>query len=66
MRLPGVEDAAPETYDVIAFGPGGQNRFARYRGSGPVSASGMADADMTAEPRFDMLDQAGVDQIFRV
>jgi hypothetical protein len=27
-----VEGAAPETYDVILFGPGGQRPFARYRG----------------------------------
>jgi hypothetical protein len=31
-----VEGAEPETYDVIAFGPGGQSRFGRYRGSEPV------------------------------
>jgi hypothetical protein len=28
-----VEGAEPDTYDVIAFGPSGQSRFARYRGA---------------------------------
>jgi len=28
-----VEGAKPETYDVIAFGPEGQSRYARFRGS---------------------------------
>jgi hypothetical protein len=31
-----VEGAEPETYDVIAFGPSGQSRFARYKGSEPL------------------------------
>ena len=31
-----VEGAEPETYDVIAFGPDAQSRFARYRGSEPL------------------------------
>jgi hypothetical protein len=33
MEIAGAE---PETYDVIAFEPDGQSRFARYRGSEPV------------------------------
>ena len=28
-----VQGAEPETYDVIAFGPDGQSRFARFKGS---------------------------------
>jgi hypothetical protein len=28
-----VQGAEPETYDVLAFGPGGSSRFARFRGS---------------------------------
>jgi hypothetical protein len=31
-----VEGAQPETYDVIAFGPGGQSPYARFRGSEPL------------------------------
>ena len=31
-----VEGMAPETFDVIAFGPGGQSRFARFKGSEPL------------------------------
>ena len=27
-----VEGAAPETYEVMLFGPAGQRPFARYRG----------------------------------
>jgi hypothetical protein len=27
-----VEGSAPETYDVVLFGPGGRQVFARYRG----------------------------------
>lgn len=32
---PGMEVAgmAPDAYDVVLFGPGGQSRFARYRGN---------------------------------
>ena len=33
MEVPGAE---PETYDVIAFGPAGERRFARYRGGEPL------------------------------
>ena len=35
---PGMEVAGtePETYDVILFGPGGQRRFARFRGAHEV------------------------------
>ncbi|MCC2653941.1 MAG: metal-binding protein [Microvirga sp.] len=35
---PGMEvaGAEPETYDVIAFGPEGESRFARYRGAEPM------------------------------
>jgi hypothetical protein len=29
MEVPGM---APETYDLVLFGPSGQSRFARYRG----------------------------------
>jgi hypothetical protein len=28
-----VQGAEPETYDVIAFWPDGQSRFARFKGS---------------------------------
>ena len=31
-----VERTPPETYDVIAFGPAGETRFARFRGANPV------------------------------
>jgi hypothetical protein len=31
-----VEGAEPETYDVMAFGPDGQSRYARFRGAKPV------------------------------
>ena len=31
-----VDGAEPETYDVIAFGPDGEARYARYRGAEPV------------------------------
>jgi hypothetical protein len=31
-----VEGTPPETYDVIAFGPAGETRFARFRGANPV------------------------------
>lgn len=31
-----VEGAAPEIYDVIAFGPSGQSVFARYEGAGQL------------------------------
>jgi hypothetical protein len=31
-----VEGAEPETYDVIAFGPSGETRYARYKGAEPV------------------------------
>jgi hypothetical protein len=31
-----VAGAEPETYDVIAFGPEGESRFARYRGAEPM------------------------------
>ena len=31
-----VEGAEPETYDVIAFGLGGQHRFGRYKGAEPT------------------------------
>jgi hypothetical protein len=31
-----VAGAEPETYDVIAFGPAGERRFARYRGGEPL------------------------------
>jgi hypothetical protein len=31
-----VEGTQPETYDVIAFGPGGQSPYARFRGSEPL------------------------------
>ena len=31
-----VEGTPPETYDVIAFGPAGETRFARFKGAGPV------------------------------
>jgi hypothetical protein len=30
---PGMEGGAPETYEVVLFGPQGQRTFARYRGS---------------------------------
>lgn len=30
MEVPGM---APDAYDVVLFGPGGQSRFARYRGN---------------------------------
>ena len=35
---PGMEvaGAEPESYDVIAFGPNGQTRFARFRGLEPL------------------------------
>ena len=33
MEFPGVE---PEPYDVVLFGPGGQMRFARFRGGREV------------------------------
>lgn len=28
-----VEGTTPETYDVVLFGPGGQSRFARFKGA---------------------------------
>ncbi len=31
-----VEGAEPETYDVMAFGPDGQSRYARFRGAKPL------------------------------
>ena len=31
-----VEGTPPETYDVIAFGPAGETRFARFKGADPV------------------------------
>ncbi len=31
-----VDGAPPETYDVIAFGPGGETRFGRYKGATAV------------------------------
>jgi hypothetical protein len=31
-----VEGVAPDTYDVVLFGPSGQNTFARYRGARAV------------------------------
>jgi hypothetical protein len=31
-----VEGTSPETYDVIAFGPAGEARFARFKGADPV------------------------------
>ena len=31
-----VEGTPPETYDVIAFGPSGETRFARFKGADPV------------------------------
>jgi hypothetical protein len=31
-----VEGAPPDTYDVIAFGPAGETRFARFKGADPV------------------------------
>jgi hypothetical protein len=31
-----VEGAEPETYDVIAFGPDGQSRYARSKGAEPA------------------------------
>jgi hypothetical protein len=33
---PGMEGGAPETYDVILFGQGGQSTFGRYRADRPV------------------------------
>ncbi len=37
LGSPGMEtDAAPETYDVVLFGPAGVRRFGRYRGGEPV------------------------------
>ena len=34
-----VEGAEPETYDVIAFGPSGETRYARYKGAEPVAVA---------------------------
>ena len=31
-----VEGAQPESYDVIAFGPSGEKRYARFQGAEPV------------------------------
>jgi hypothetical protein len=31
-----VEGTPPETYDVIAFGPSGETRFARFKGADPI------------------------------
>jgi hypothetical protein len=31
-----VEGTPPEIYDVIAFGPSGETRFARFKGADPV------------------------------
>ena len=36
-----VEGAQPETYDVIAFGPAGETRYARYKGADPCSHDGV-------------------------
>jgi hypothetical protein len=31
-----VEGAPSEIYDVVAFGPAGETRFARFKGADPV------------------------------
>jgi hypothetical protein len=38
VGLPGmeVEGTPPEIYDVIAFGPFGETRVARFKGADPV------------------------------
>jgi hypothetical protein len=34
MEVPGM---APDSYDLVLFGPSGQSRFARYRGDLRIS-----------------------------